>query len=180
MKENVTPFDFYLKGTLACLKGALDYLLEEYNAKYSVGISDGEDLNTSIFKDRVKAGKNPRADLFIDCYVQEKRKILADQRCEKLLGRHGSRDITIHRRQLGKNIKVTLYAQITASAHIDVRDEKGNLVSSGDTAPQPVTTKASEVQYFLSDWPSDDIPALCEYVLNEVRKFVVTMRTNHP
>jgi hypothetical protein len=180
MKQNAAPFDFYFRGTLACLRGALDYLLEEYNAKYSLGIGDAEDLNASIFKDRAKAGKNQRAELFIDRYVQERQKLLTDPRCKKLLGRHGSRDITIHRRQLGKSIKVTLYAQITASAHVDVRDEKGNLVSSGDTAPQLVTTKPPEAHYFLSDWENDDIPTLCDHALNEVRKFVATMRANHP
>jgi hypothetical protein len=180
MKENVNPFDFYLKGTLTCLKGALDYLLEEYNAKYSVGISDGEDLNTSIFEKRAKAGRNRQAELFIGDYLEEKKTLLADPRCGKLLGRHGSRDIIIHRREPTKNVTATFYEHITSSEHVEVRDGKGNLVSSGDTAPQTVMTKPPEVQYFLSDWPSDDIPTLCEHVLNEVRKLVVTIRANHP
>jgi hypothetical protein len=179
MKENAAPFDFYLKGTLASLKGALDYLLEEYNAKYSVGIGDKEDLNVRSFKDRVKGGKHPRAESFIDSYVKEKKKLFADPKCEKLLARYGSRDITIHRKQLQKNINLTLYEHITASVRIEVKDGKGNLVSTGGSPAQPVTVRPPEIQYFLSDWKSDDIPTLCEYTLNEVKKFVSTLRANH-
>ena len=118
MKENTEPFDFYFKGTLVSLKGILDYLLEEYNSKYSVGITDKEDLNWSIFEERVKGGKNPRAESFINSYVAERKELLADPRCEKLLARHGSRDITIHRRQPPKKINITLHERIGVSVQV--------------------------------------------------------------
>jgi hypothetical protein len=179
MKENTEPFDFYFKGTLASLKGILDYLLEEYNSKYSVGITDKEDLNWSIFKERVKEGKNARAESFINSYIAERKKLLADPKCEKLLARHGSRDITIHRRQLPKQISVTLYERIAASVQIEVRDERGKIISTGGSPPHPVTPRPPEIHHFLQDWKSDDIPTLCEYTLNELKKFVARIRANH-
>jgi len=66
-KENATPFEFCFKGTLVNLKGTLDYLLDEYNSKYSVGIGDNEDLSISEFRKRVK-GKNSHAESFIEAY----------------------------------------------------------------------------------------------------------------
>ena len=102
MKENAAPFDFYFKGTLACLKSVLDYLLEEYNSKYSVGIGDNEILTEDTFESRAKSSKNSAAISFIASYKVAKAKLLADPKCGKLLGPRGSRNIAIHRRELPK------------------------------------------------------------------------------
>jgi len=181
MKANADPFDFYFKGTLACLKGILDYILEEYNSKYSVGISDNENLSVDPFENKAKSCKNPLATSFITSYKAEKAKLLTDPKCAKLLATHGSRDIAIHRKELPKKITVTLHASITASAHIVVRDEKGNITSTADSPPRPAKVNpAPQIRYFLQDWPNDDIPALCEYTLNVLRGFVSMLRTNYP
>lgn len=180
MKENATPFEFYFKGTLVNLKGALDYLLDEYNSKYSVGIGDNEDLSISEFRKRVK-GKNSHAESFIEAYDKERAKLFADPKCGKLLTRHGSRDITVHRRELPKKITIALHESVTISAHVEARDESGKLVGTADSRPEPVPLSAPpEVHYFLPDWTNDDIPSLCEYTLNEVKKFVTALRANYP
>jgi hypothetical protein len=59
MKANADPFDFYFKATLASLKGILDYILEEYNSKYAVGIGDNENLSADYFEKNAKGCKNP-------------------------------------------------------------------------------------------------------------------------
>ena len=181
MKANADPFDFYLKGTLACLKGILDYILEEYNSKYSVGIGDAEILNADNFETKAKSCRNPAAIPFIASYKAEKARLLTDPRCAKLLAPRGSRDIAIHRKDLPKKIAVTLYASVSTSVHVVVRDAKGNITSTGDSPPPPAKVNPPpETHYYLSDWPNDDIPTLCEYTLNALRRFIASLRTNYP
>jgi hypothetical protein len=182
MKTMADPFDFYFKGTLACLKGILDYLLEEYNSKYSVGIGENEDLNADVFKKRVKDGKNPKAESFIDSYMVENKKLLADSKCEKLLGRHGSRNIAMHRKELPKNVAINFQGFGAASiTKVVIKDKDGNITASKESPPvigdRPSVPQA---RFFLQDWPSDDIPTLCEYTLNALKEFVKTLRTNYP
>lgn len=176
MKENAAPFDFYFKGTLACLKGVLDYLLEEYNSKYSVGITDNEDLSPSLFAKKANDSNNAKAQSFIKRYEAERNALLTDPKCGKLLAHRGTRDIAIHRREPPKNVNLTLHEIGTARAHVEVRDDKGNLIAVSDDLPQPMKPPPPEVKYFLSDWASDDIPTLCEYTLNELKNMVSRMR----
>lgn len=176
MKEDAQPFDFYLKGTLVCLKGALDYLLEEYNSKYSVGIGEKDFLDAGRFRDRVN-GKNPKAEAFTDEYDREKKKLLADPKCEKLLGTRGSRDIVVHRKQLEKKVAMRAYEDRTMVMNIVTRDAKGNDIGTISPPLQPVPVGSPEVVYFLSDWPNDDVCSLCEYTLGELKKLIGTLRS---
>jgi hypothetical protein len=181
MKDNTDPFDFYFKATLVCLKGILDYVLEEYNIKYSVGISDSENLDVGHFESKVKSCKNPSALPFIASYKVEKARLLADPKCGKLLASHGSRDIAIHRKELPKKAAVTLYDSVSASVHIVARDAKGNVIGTSDSQPRPEKLNPpSRGQYFLQDWSNDDIPTLCEYTLNALKGFVRTLKTKYP
>ena len=181
MKENADPFDFYFKGTLVCLKGILDYILEEYNIKYSVGIGDNENLSADYFEKKARDCKNPSALPFIASYKAEKANLLADPKCGKLLASHGSRDIAIHRKELPKKIAVTLYASISSSFHIVVKDERGNITGTADSPPRlEKVNPPSQGQCFLQDWPNDDIPTLCEYTLNALKGFVRTLRKKYP
>ena len=49
LKSNPVYYSFYLRAELATLKGITDYLLEEYNGKYSLGITLDENLKRKIF-----------------------------------------------------------------------------------------------------------------------------------
>jgi hypothetical protein len=182
MKENTNQFDFYFKGTLACLKGILDYVLEEYNVKYSLGIGDSENLDVGNFESKAKICKNPAAVPFIAFYKTEKAKLLADPKCGKLLARHGSRDIAIHRKELPKNVAITVHEFATTSVSVVVKDARGNIISTAADSPPP-SARANpppQIQYYLRDWPSDDIPTLCEYTLDALRRFIASLRTNYP
>lgn len=181
MKTNADPFDFYFKATLVCLKGVLDYILEEYNSKYSVGIADSENLSADSFEKKAIVTNNTSAISFIASYKAEKTKLLTDARCAKLLATHGSRDIVIHRKELPKKINITLYESITASVHVEARDADGNITGIADSPAQPAKVNPPpQTQYFLQDWPNDDIPTLCEHTLDALRGFVTTIRTKYP
>ena len=117
--------------------------------------------------------------MFIDDYEREKQKLLSDPKCEKLLARHGSRDIAVHRKQLPKKVALSAYVHIAVTAYVVAKDEKGNVIGTGGSQPRPVEVHPPEIKYYLSDWPNDDIPALCEYTLNEVKKFVGTLRSKY-
>jgi hypothetical protein len=139
MKANGEHFNFYFKGTLACLKGGLDYLLEEYNSKYSLGITDAENLNPLSFADKAKTSKNSKAQSFIKAYDAEREKLLSDPKCKKLLGTHGTRDIAIHRRTPTRNVQVHVHENIRVAARAEVRDERGNLIAVDEDQPEPVS-----------------------------------------
>jgi hypothetical protein len=179
MKENATPFEFYFRGTLACLKGILDYLLEEYNSKYSVGIAENEDLSPLSFAKRANDTKNTKAQSFIEGYNAERKALLSNPKCGKLLARHGTRDIAMHRKALPRNVNLTVHEHGSLSFHAEVKDADGNIISVVDDMPQPVKPLAPEIKYFLSDWTSDDIPTLCEYTLNELRNMVRRVRETY-
>jgi hypothetical protein len=174
MKTNAEPFDFYFRGTLVCLKGILDYILEEYNVKYSVGIGFSENLNADSFDYQAKARKNAAAASFIASYKTERNKLLADPRCAKLLKTRGSRDIEIHRRELPRDTWAFRHLGVTVNVGDDA-EANSQRREIPNSRPEPV-----EIRYFLQDWQNDDIPTLCELTLNALRNFVATLRSNYP
>ena len=78
---------------------------------------------------------------------------------------------------------MTVSVQLTTDADPVARDEKGNVISTAHSPSTPQPKKLDfppQRQYFLQDWPNDDIPTLCEYTLNALRGFVETLRKNYP
>ncbi len=159
MRNDPTHFNFYFRGTLVSLKGVLDHLLEEYNARFNLGISADEDLNVSAFCKKTENMNNKVAIKFIKDYIKMKKGLLRDPKVALLLGHHGVRDQEIHRRPAQRKIKITL------------EDSFGNKTES---ATQPTFS------FFLQAWSNDDIPTLCEYVSAELVKAVTLLVAKYP
>lgn len=160
MRNHPTHFNFYFRGTLASLKGVLDYLLEEYNVRFNLGISADKDLNVRAFSNKATNMNNKDAIEFIGDYKKTKETLLEDEKVKLLLGQHGVRDQEIHRKHLPLNIDVKL---------IDTLGNRNGLGSSQPT-----------FSFFLKAWPNDDIPTLCEYVSAELANAVALLDTKYP
>ncbi|MGI0080088.1 MAG: hypothetical protein ACRECH_10735 [Nitrososphaerales archaeon] len=132
----------------------------------------------SFRKEATKKGI-AQAKVFINFYETKKAKLLSDNKVKILLETHGVRDQEIHRESPPRHLEIELHEHVTVS-HGAVRDEKGNVVSSGDSKPAPVEHVPPQVRFYLANWRQEDIPTLCEYCLGELRRFVTVLRSNFP
>lgn len=158
MRNDTAHFNFYFKGTLASLKGLLDYLLEEYNDIFKLGIGPNENLYVSTFRNKANSMGNTNAIKFIDDYSEMKNKLLDDPKVGLLLKPHGVRDQEIHRKQTQRRPEIFL------------EDSFGN-----KTKPEV----QPKFRFFLKAWPDDDIPTLCEYVRTELYNAIRTLNDKY-
>ena len=184
MKEG-NEFDYYFRGTLACLKGVLDHLLEEYNKKFGLQIGVEANLGIKTFRKAAKKSANPEAVRFIDFFENERSALFADSRVGLLLETHGVRDQEIHREEQPRDFGVVLHEMVTARASFKVEryDASGRPIWStteSEEAHAP-SVKPHEVHYYLQSWNrTEDIPALCEYCVKQLEAFVVKFRSAFP
>ena len=61
-------FKFELSAFLSSARSVVDYLLEEYNQKYRLGITSGDKLTIPTFKAQAASTGNPDASRFIAWY----------------------------------------------------------------------------------------------------------------
>jgi len=184
MKEG-NEFDYYFRGTLACLKGVLDHLLEEYNKKFGLQISGEVNLGIKTFRKAAKKSANNEAVRFIDFFENERNSLFTDSRVGLLLEAHGVRDQEIHREEQPRDLGIVINEMVTARASFRVEryDANGRPIwstteSEGARTP---SVKRSEVRYYLQSWNrTEDIPALCEYCMKQLEAFVLKCRSAFP
>jgi len=180
LKEKTIYYEFYLVGVLTCLKGAVDYILEEYNQKYGLGIRLDETLNSRLFRRRAEKLNNTAALAFIDAYEDERRRLLLDRRVKVLLGWQGLRDVYTHRTQVSKDVSIGVQLGASALAGVETRGASGKVITSSLQRSPAAPPRPAEIKYYLRDWKDDDIDSLCEYSLLKVREFVELMRRRFP
>lgn len=180
LKDNTEPYQFYVRGVLTSLKGVRDHLLEDYNQKFSLGISSSDDLSMDSFKQKATNSSNTQALGFIKRLEAEWRTLLSDQKASFLLSRHGIRDLEVHRRPEPQNIAINLPASISVSGTVVVRDPQGNVVASGPFTPSTASPTPVEVKRYFQSWATDDIPTLCDYCLGKLRALVSAMQAAFP
>jgi hypothetical protein len=180
MKEKTPQYEFYIVGVLACLRGAMDYLLEEYNQKFGLGMGLDEVLTTRSFRERARDLGDREASEFIDAYEEEKKKLLSEKKVDLILGWQGLRDLYIHRTQVPKDVGIGVTVGISLSASVEVRDADGKVVARSPPSPPPPPSQPPEVKYYLREWKDDDVDTLCEYSLAKVTEFVSLMRNSFP
>src|SRR5437899_4728774 len=98
LREVPEEYVFYLRGTLASLRSIADYILEEANQKFKLGLPLTEPLYPKTIKDAAKANNNKKALQFIEAYEREWRALMRDPKVEAVLGPSGERNLVMHRK----------------------------------------------------------------------------------
>jgi len=133
---------------LNCVNSIPDHLLEEYNKKFQLGITLNDKLYPSIFEKEANIQNNKKALQFISDFKSEKNKVESDS-VGKILTK--KRDLDTHREGQRPN-KLVVVA--------------GGLKNSND-------------DFFVNFQElSGNIDDNCEKLLDLMKRFVKTMRTN--
>ena len=160
-----------------------DYLLEDYNLKFDLGISLTKKLDHRIFKEKACDKTNLEALKFISSYNSEYNKLSQNPIGKLLIDK---RNITVHRR--GEQVRGNFVREIVEtvpihdSVAIEVRDKDGNLKMKSDSRDMNENLKTKEnnstnkgadsVKWYFEDYIAKDVVGVCEDFLNLMKKFV--------
>ena len=159
MRKYDRHFDFYFVGTLACLKSSLDYLLEEYNESYQLGIDlESDHLSAQTFRRNAERQQKQYALDFINYYDKLYSKF--DEKVMKIIKQHGVRDLTIHRKRLPRAVL------------FDVNTDKAEHYLSKD-----VDLKTLATDSLRSD---KELVSICEHTSGKLEDFFHEIRSKFP
>ena len=179
MKEkyliNEEIFTYELEAFLSKTRSIPDVLLEDFNQKFSLGISLEEKLYPETFEKRARELKNVQAINFIDWWKGKMNQIQSDPLGAILFKK---RNISIHRKVVKPNhVKVTVHETIhlTDSVIVKKYDERGKLieeVKSPETPEKPPEPKPAEINWFFSEYPNEDVLEACKKLLEMMKEFI--------
>jgi hypothetical protein len=179
-----------LSAFLSATRSIPDYLLEDYNLKFGLGISLNDKLYPSTFKGTARKKNNQNALKFIDQYSTEFGKLRQDKIGNLLIGK---RDIKVHRTDVP--LKANFSANLTESVHIhdsvsiEVRDKYGNLKmtsnSSNNDHQLPESKESGNkntttVKYYFTDNKNTDLVDVCNQFLQLMKTFRKNLKTKFP
>jgi hypothetical protein len=173
---------YELNSFLSTVASVPEHLLEDYNIKYSLNISDDEKL-TREFEDRANRGNNPQAIAFFQWWRNEYDRIKNDKLCSLVIGK---RHMSIHRRVARPDlIKVEKILYMTTSVAIEVHDSEGRIKStySSPETPRPEATpekKEAKVTFSFKEYPQDDIVDICRKICGIMEKLVEDASSKFP
>ena len=171
-------FDFYLIGTLACLRSNLDYILEDYSLMFFGRIRSDMQLNKeSKFEKLAKKEKNEDAISFIDFYKKEKRRLFEDKIVKDIFN---ARNITLHDRRLARweitNMEECFVKKEDGSIEFQPEKTKMKKYFSKDLQFQKEGDQVNPI--IQSDQP--DIIEQCEHCLKTLEEFSNTISERFP
>jgi hypothetical protein len=182
-----------LKAFLSTARSIPDYILEDYNNNFGLGIpltdNSGQRQNRlkhDTFMKEAKNKNNQDALKFIDFFDNEF-KNLVNEPIVKLL--FEKRNITIHR--TGPSVRAEIQATITETISISesvsviVRDEDGNIKQQSHTKqnedehaqPSEGTIKT---KWFFEDYPQREVSDVCHDLLEKMKDFVNKIHGKFP
>lgn len=165
--DKQTESKYYLAAFLSAAVSVLDYLLEDYNAKFSLNIPLTEKLYAETFQKAARKANNQPALSFIQWWKKEK-KLLENGPIGRLLV--GKRHINIHRVQTKPDLaKIVVRESIHISESVEAKlFRDGKLVETRKSAEQPSPSrKETEVAFnwFFSEYPDEPVLTVCEKFL---------------
>lgn len=151
-KDALKAWKSYLSAFLTSMRSIPDYLLEDYNVKYSLSISLTEKLYPETFLERVKqledTNKRHKALNFLKWWKIKMKEMKEDPSCSFLIK---LRDISVHRQQVQPDtIKVTLFA------------------SKNGTQSRPSIVHG----WFFESYEDEDVLTMCNKYFAMMKKFV--------
>jgi len=172
-----------------------DYLLEDYNLKYGLGIKR---MCKNTFIEQAIIKKNQGAIRFIIEYISKFNQLKKDPVVERLWHK---RNVQVHSKNdaLQANFSVNLSESVPVSdlVDIEVRDKDGNLktksgllnkiksgvekkIKSINELKKQSTTSSMTVIWFFTDYKDRDVLDLCETYLKLMKTFVSDLKHEFP
>jgi hypothetical protein len=172
-----------------------DYLLEDYNLKYGLGIKR---MCKNTFIEQAIIQKNQGAIRFIIEYISKFNQLKKDPVVERLWHK---RNVQVHSKNdaLQANFSVNLSESVPVSdlVDIEVRDKDGNLktksgllnkiksgvekkINSINELKKQSTTSSMTVIWFFTDYKDRDVLDLCETYLKLMKTFVSDLKHEFP
>jgi hypothetical protein len=182
-----------LKAFLSIARGISDYILEDYNNNFGLGIPLTDDsgqrqniLYPGTFRKEAKNKNNQEALKFID-FFDDEFKNLKNESVVKLL--FEKRNIIIHRTDLSVRgeiqATITEKIQISESVSYIVRDKDGNIKEQSNTKENKEEhAKPSEgtikTKWFFEDYPQREVPDISHSLLEKMKDFVKKIHEKFP
>ena len=172
-----------------------DYLLEDYNLKYGLGIKR---MYKNTFIEQAIIQKNQGAIRFIIEYISKFNQLKKDPVVERLWHK---RNVQVHSKNdaLQANFSVNLSESVPVSdlVDIEVRDKDGNLktkfgllnkiksgvekkIKSINELKKQSTTSSMTVIWLFTDYKDRDVLDLCETYLKLMKTFVSDLKHEFP
>lgn len=188
IKQNLRTdkLQYHLRAFLAALRGVLDYLLEDYNKEYSLGIPESQDLREETFAQRAKKLRHDEAQRFIEWWRTKKREVETDSTYKFLLARHGRRDLIVHRRHVPIRTDAQVFDTATASIHFRVEkyDKKGDLYEVTESEPakpaQAQAPKPSTIESYFVGFNGESVVSVCQSCFEILKNVIEEARRNFP
>ena len=188
IKQNLGTdrLQYHLRAFLTSLKSVFDYLLEDYNKKYSLGITEDEDLSEKIFEETARRLGHNEAQRFIAWWKVKKKQVQSDRRCAFLLARHGRRDLIVHRRRVPMRAEVHIFDSVTAHVHIRVEkyNKQGDLVQVSESEPaeptQAPAPRPSTIEFYFDQFEGESTVSVCQYCFEAIKNMIEEARRNFP
>jgi hypothetical protein len=188
IKQNLGTdrLQYHLKAFLTSLKSVFDYLLEDYNKKYSLEITEDEDLTEKRFEERARRLRHDEAQRFIAWWKAKKQQVRSDRRCAFLLDRHGRRDLIVHRKRIPMRADVQVFDTATATVTVRVEkyDKQGTLYEVSESEPaepaQAPTPKPSTIEFYFDGFDIENIVSVCKHCIETLKNVIEEARRNFP
>lgn len=176
--KNEENFIHELEAFLVKARSVPDVLLEDFNKKFSLGISLEAELSPKTFEDKARQLRNTSALDFIQWWKAKMNHIRSDPLGSIFFGWKGKRNISVHRKVVRPDLKkITLVETIHLTESVTIRkyDEKGNLIEeskSPEIPPKPIEPKPAEINWFFSEYPNENVFEVSKKLLDVVKGFV--------
>lgn len=168
-------FFYEFEDFLVRVRSVPDVLLEDFNKKFSLGISLEEKLYPQTFENRACQLGNTKAIDFIQFWKSEMKQIRCDRIGSMLLEK---RDFAVHRGVVKpdlKKIEICETARGTESITLRKYDEKGNLIEEmkiPEIPLEPIEPKPPEMKWFFEEYPDEDVLEISKKFLQMVKRFI--------
>jgi len=174
--KNEENFVYELEAFLVKIRSVPDVLLEDFNEKFSLGISLEEELYPKTFEERARQQQNIQAIDFIQWWKTKMEMLKFHPLGSIFFGKKGKRNISVHRKVVAPDLKkITLFETIQVTATVRNYDEKGNFIEerkSPETPPEPVEPKPPIVEWAFKDYPNEDVIETCKKLFKIVKDFI--------
>lgn len=173
----------YLSAFLSAAVSVIDYLLEDYNTKFSLNIPLADKQFRKTFEREAKRTGNQAALDFLDWWRGEREALEKKDPIGRLL--IGKRHIDIHRVETKPDLaKVGMSGTIPISgslvAKLIVDGEVVETRTSPDQAPVEPEVRETTFDWFFSEYPDEPVITVCDKFLDMVGSFVSEAEKRFP
>jgi hypothetical protein len=175
--KNEERFIYELEAFLVKARSVPDVLLEDFNKKYSLGISLEERLEPQIFEQKAKQQKNEKAIAFVEWWKSKKEEL-------PLRLFFSKRNMSVHRKQVTPDLKkVNLFEvsiAVCEEVTVEKYDEQGNLIEiskSSNAPPKVPEPKPAKIEWCFKDYPEESVLEVSRKLLNNIRTLVEEAKT---